>query len=211
MDLCVEWACLWADHHPTYVCKMEVKKVAVLLCQEWQTSPGWSLKALEELLPIGELIRFDSLLPPLFWHIFTLLLMFPVFMNLALLLHFPVCVFFLPDVVSLAISVTLCVLQNWKKKKKASGKTPHWNDSTFSMRVSHAGWNMFDWYIKHLSKILLYKGLNYCIHSGYELAFWKSKGSFKIAMICWQWWIWYLFSSWTCLDTGFLDTGSLVL
>lgn len=118
MDLCVEWACLWADHHPTYVCKMEVKKVAVLLCQEWQTSPGWSLKALEELLLIGELIRFDSLLPPLFWHIFTLLLMFPVFMNLALLLHFPVCVFFLPDVVSRAISVTLCVLQNWKKKKR---------------------------------------------------------------------------------------------
>lgn len=48
------------------VCEMEVKKVAVLLCQEWHTSPCWSLKALEELLLIGELICPDSLLPPLF-------------------------------------------------------------------------------------------------------------------------------------------------
>lgn len=180
----MERACPWTDNHPSYVCRIEVKKVAVLLCQDWQTSPGWSLKALEELLPIGELICSDSLLPPLFWHIFTLLLMFPVFTNLPLLPHFPVCVFFLPDVVWLAISVTLCVLQNWKKK--ASGKTPHWNDSVFSMRVSHAGWNVFNWYVKHLSKILLYKGLNYCIHSGYELAsaISKSKRLFKIATIC---------------------------
>lgn len=62
----VELGRLWADHHTLYVREMEVKKVAVLLCQEWHTSPCWSLKALEELLLIGELIRPDSLLPPLF-------------------------------------------------------------------------------------------------------------------------------------------------
>lgn len=77
-------------------------------------------------------------------------------------------------------------LRTTELKKKASGKTPHWNDSVFSMRVSHAGWNMFNRYVKHLSKILLYKGLNYCIHSGYELAsaISKSKRLFKIATIC---------------------------
>lgn len=115
MELFAQWACLWADHQTSSVCKMEVKKVAGLLCQEGPTLPCWSPKALEELLLISELIRPDGLLPPLFWHIFTLLLMFPVFMNLPLLLYFPVCVFCLPDVVWLAISVTLCVLQTWKK------------------------------------------------------------------------------------------------
>lgn len=166
---CVEWACLWTDLHPSYVFKMEVKKVAVLLCQEWQMSPGWSLKALEELLPIAELIRSDTLLPPLFWHIFTLLLMFPVFMNLALLLHFPVCVFFSPRC-CMAGYFSNSLRTTELKKKKANGKTPRWNDSVFSMRVSYAGCNVFNWHVKHLSKILLYKGLNCGIHSGYELA-----------------------------------------
>lgn len=62
----IELACLWIDHHTSWVCKREVKKVAALLCREGHTSPCRSLKALEELLLIGELIRPDSLLPPLF-------------------------------------------------------------------------------------------------------------------------------------------------
>lgn len=150
MELFAQWACLWADHQTTSVCKMEVKKVAGLLCQEGPTLPCWSPKALEELLLISELIRPDGLLPPLFWHIFTLLLMFPVFMNLPLLLYFPVCVFCLPDVVWLAISVTLCVLQTWKKSR--NGKNPGWNDTLFSTCMSHVDWNMLNWQVGHLSK-----------------------------------------------------------
>lgn len=175
----MERACPWTDNHPSYVCKIEVKKVAVLLCQDWQTSPGWSLKALEELLPIGELICSDSLLPPLFWHIFTLLLMFPVFTNLPLLPHFPVCVFFLPDVVWLAISVTLCVLQNWKKRQV---EKPHTGMIVYFPCACHT-------LAKTCSTDTLNIYLKYCYTKGliivsiqgmsWHLLFQKARGSLK--------------------------------
>lgn len=164
---------------------MEVTKVVVLLCQEWQTSPGWSLKALEELLPIGELIRFDSLLPPLFWHIFTLLLMFPVFMNLALLLHFPVCVFFSPRCCMVGYFSNSLYTTELKKKREVEkphiGMIAHFPCACHTLAET-CSTDMLNIYLKYCYT----KGLIIVSIQGlsWHLLFWKAKGSFKIAMIC---------------------------
>ena len=191
--------------------KWRLKRLLSFCVRSGNTSPCWSLKALEELLPNGELIRPDSLLSPLFWHIFTLLLMFPVFMNLPLLLYFPVCVFCLPDVVWPAISVTLCVLRDWKKmqvEKSRVGMIVYF-PCTCHMLGETRWTDRLNIHLKYCST----KGLiSVCIqYMSWYLLFQKARGSFKITMICLQWQIWYLFSAWTCLSTGLFDIGSLVL
>lgn len=54
-------------------------------------------------------------------------------------------------------------LRTIKPKKKMQVEKPHIGMTVYFPCTSHVGWNMFNWYVKHLSKILQYKVLNYCI------------------------------------------------